>query len=511
MTHSLHAGIYALQGDATDRREVWESIARSTQSAAGGDYRLGPTPYPLRAYLLNEVACSPDRAVLRYRTIEANVRRKAGRPTLVELSVGNVFVGADDPDMLPIHIVDDHRYAGWARNVSAVRLTDHVGLVNKFVQRATSSGCRMRPDELRPHSLRSAEVANASGVKQRLDGNLVILFGDPIRFPDVSRDYLVVSKSGSAAERAAKQLAATFHALLRRHHERLPKIRAGPKVSADCTNLILLDDSLNLATRPAWLEALKAAEAEKVRFKLSKIGTLSNPFAARNLAFDLFHLAGGKAWQTAEPTTPFCALDAGHDAERKISRWVCVECDAQLEISSVGIRQTERAEHVPARILDSLWPQHREAILCRDGRMSQERAAIERRAAREHRAVIEVKKSPQAVLWRMQSGEPQPAAVGDTVEDSHGDLLLQTINASPRDYAHPVRLTVHGGDPIVLATRFLHQHAMPGLSLGSSRLSGALYFADLVSKTTGDGWTRAIGRGFNVPQVVPFATDCAQG
>lgn len=505
MTPSLHAGIYSLGRETADRREVWESLVGAAQKSAGNTYRPGNSRYPFRAYLLTEVARSSDRAILRYRTIEANVRRKPGCPTLVELSVGNSFVSAGDSGMIPLHIVDHPRYAEWARNTAAVSLTDHVHLVNRFVEHANSSGGGLQADRLLPHTLRPAEVANASGARQSLDSNLVALFGDPIRFPDPVRDYLVVTKCSQTAKNAATLLGAAFQRLLGRHYAKLPRIAAGPKVSADCTNLILLDESLNLTTRTGWLDALRTAESAGVRFKLSKVATLSNQFAVRNLAFDLFHLAGGRAWVTLEKPTHICALDAGHDAQRKVSRWVGVESDAHLEIRSVSVTPTERAEHVPARILESLWPKHREALLCRDGRMSQERAAIEKRAAREGREVIEVKKSPQAVLWRTQHGELQPAAAGDAVEDSHGDWLLQTIRTSPRDYAHPLRLTVHGADPVELATRFFHQHAMPGLSLGSSRLSGALYFADLVSKTTGDGWTRAIGRGFQVPQVVPLA------
>lgn len=93
---------------------------------------------------------------------------------------------------------------------------------------------------------------------------------------------------------------------------------------------------------------------------------------------------------------------------------------------------------------------------------------------------------------------------GDAAIDPHGDLLLQTVPQSVQDYIHPVRLTTHGADPITLATNFLHQQAVPGLSLfHMSRLPGALYYADLVSKLTGDGWPKAIGRGFFIPEIIP--------
>lgn len=129
---------------------------------------------------------------------------------------------------------------------------------------------------------------------------------------------------------------------------------------------------------------------------------------------------------------------------------------------------------------------------------------MEARAAAESRPLIEAKKSAKAILWQASENLERPAQFGDAVIDEHDEVLLQTVPQEIHDYIHPVRLALQGGDAVTLATTFLHQHAIPGLSLfRMSRLPGALYFADLVSKLTSDGWPKAVGRGFNIPHVIP--------
>ena len=97
-----------------------------------------------------------------------------------------------------------------------------------------------------------------------------------------------------------------------------------------------------------------------------------------------------------------------------------------------------------------------------------------------------------------------PGWAACTGADDHGEVLVQTVPQNVRDTIHPVRLSTGFARPEELAAVFLHQQAMPGLSLfHMSRLPGTLYFADLVSKLTADGWPKVIGRGFNLPAIVP--------
>ena len=108
------------------------------------------------------------------------------------------------------------------------------------------------------------------------------------------------------------------------------------------------------------------------------------------------------------------------------------------------------------------------------------------------------------MLWHVTGDRASAAKFGDGVIDEHGELLLQTVPQNVSDYIHPVRLSSQGGDAVAVATTFLHQHAMPGLSLfRMSRLPGTLYFADLVSKLSVDGWPKIVGRRFKIPHVIP--------
>lgn len=506
MTTALQAGIYAIQGaeGARDRIELWESMLGAVMRIKPGTYRV-TAEQPFRVVLLTEVARSMDRKIIRFRTIEANIRRKRGFPTLLDLGVGNLFTRSDEPELTPVHIVNDARYAVWARRAGAVGLTDHLSLCGRFVQHLQAAGWKVESDVLHSQQLRPVEVTNATGERFILAGKMAPLLRQPAIFPSTGSDFLVVAKSDEVAKRAARGLQGAFAALLGEHNAPLlPRLRTGRKVCRDCVNLILLDEQLDLNQSSAWLEGLRTEEESGTRFKLSKVSSLGQPYPARNIAFDLFHIAGGRAWRALEPQLPFCALDAGHDPEGRRSRWVKVETDADNAIVSVLARHTERAEHIPAGVISSLWPTQAAATLCRDGRLTQERSAVETRAARERRPLIEVKKSPKPVIWSMRDGRAVPSALGDAVIDSHDEILLQTTTPSAEEYVHPVRLAIQGGDPLQLATNFLHQHAVPALSLFHfPRLPGALYYADLVSKFTSDGWPKVIGRGFRVPLVVP--------
>ena len=269
-------------------------------------------------------------------------------------------------------------------------------------------------------------------------------------------------------------------------------------------NLVLLPDAQDLNDMPELRDTLRRAEANGTRLKMAKLGSMSKPYPAMNIAYDMFLLAGGKPWIPHEIQTAFCSMDAGHNKEQQKSRWVKVTTNASHTIAEVQVTDTGLAEHIPSVVLNAMWPMWAGGIICRDGKLSKEKAQMHHRADLEKSPLIESKKSPKAVLWRQSGDKLHPAEFGDAVIDPHGDLLLQTVPQSVHDYIHPVRLTTHGGDPVALATIYLHQQAVPGLSLfHMSRLPGSLYYADLISKLTGDGWPKAIGRGFKVPMIIP--------
>jgi hypothetical protein len=506
MNASLHCGIYVFEdgGESGDRRELWESLEGAVIRHAPGSYRPS-CPRPFNLLVLKEVTASPDNKYFRFRTIEANVRRKRGYPTLLELGLGNHFAEAGDQHLpAPPDILHDPRYAKWVRAAGAISLANHLRLCGHFVGQLRSAGRKVVADDVKACIIRPVEIENAAKQPLPFGSKLAPLFRDPAVLPSRELDFLVVHKSAQVASDAARHVEGAFVGLMGEKIARLlPSVRVSTRVDRGCVNLILLNEQLDLTRSGAWLCGLQAEEEAGTRFKLSKVGSLCKSYPARNIAADLFNLSGGCAWHPTKPLESICAMDAGHEHDGR-SRWAKVESTPGGSISQVLVRHTGLAEHIPAQILSELWPTGADAILCRDGRLSQERNTIQSRARRESRAIIEVKKSPKPILWRMLGDDPLPAALGDAVIDSHGDVLLQTIDSPPADYIRPVRLTAQGGDAISLAASFLDQHAIPSLTLFNlPRLPGALYYADLVSKFTKDGWPKAIGRGFRVPLIVP--------
>ena len=457
-----------------------------------------------RICLKSEASPSPDRKMVRYRTIEAAIRRRVGKPTLLDLCAGNLFslAGTMPPD--PMQIVNDPQYARWARHAGAISLSEHVRLIGLFVEDLLDAGWLLQHSPLNPIKISPPAVRNGRGVISLPVGRLQSVVQEPAQTTAGGLGFCVVYPESATAARAGERLTRAFAETFGRSAGRMPPVQNGRQLSGSMVNLLLLDDQSDLNNMPELRNELRVAEAAGSRFKLAKLSSLRSPYPARNIAYDMFVIAGGKPWVPAGPQPEFCSMDAGHDRERRISRWVKIESDAQQSLTQVAFHDTELAEHVPRTLVDTLWPAAQSGIICRDGKLAQEKAAMEARAAREGKSLMESKKSPKAILWKETDGRIQSADFGDGVFDDHGELLLQTVPQKADDYIHPVRLTMNGGDAIELATAYLHQHAIPGLSLfHMSRLPGTLYFADLVSKLSSDGWPKAIGRGFQIPGVIP--------
>ncbi len=484
-------------------RALWAEMAHDVASEFAEQY-IHLDNWGYRLCLKSQAEPSPDGSLVRYRTIDVGIRRHPGKPTLLDVSVGNMFAGAASDPPVPLHIVDDLRYARWARLAGQVSLEEHASLVHRFTQDLMDAGWALEHARMTPFRILPPEVRNGRGIRVLPTEKFHVLAQYPASMPDPAVEMAVVWPGRVNAERAAAQATASLQRLLRSAGVQLPKVVPVPRIDPNAVNLVLLDDRADLANMPDLRSELRAAEESGVRFKLAKLSSLAQPYPAQNIVWDMFQIAGGKSWVPNKPQPAFCSLDAGHDRTAVRSRWVKVESDQRQEITAVKVLDTQLAEHIPAEQLDDLWPADPAAVLCRDGKLSQERSALERRAAAESRPVIEVKKSPKAMLWHASESDVRPAQFGDCVIDEHGELLLQTMPQNVRDYIHPIRLASQGDDAIALATLLLHQHSMPGLSLfRMSRLPGTLYFADLVSKLTVDGWPKVVGRGFRIPHVIP--------
>ena len=83
---------------------------------------------------------------------------------------------------------------------------------------------------------------------------------------------------------------------------------------------------------------------------------------------------------------------------------------------------------------------------------------------------------------------------------------MQPTGQNMPDAKKPIRLTIDENQDkaIELAQSFFEHYGMPSLSLfNTSRLPGTLYFADLISKLTEDGWIKIIGHGLRIDDVIP--------
>lgn len=503
--HVLNASVFTLPEPSrrSAASELWAEMAEDLKAESPERYVTNANAH-YRICIKDECLASPDRLVVRYRTIEAAIRRRAGRPTLLDLSVGNLFSPATSRQPEAIHIVNDPRYAQWARHASQVSLQQHVRLSSQFIEDLLDAGWAVEPANLKPVNIPAPRVSNGDRTCSLPTEKFAQLARRPAAWPSSGVDIAIVAYGKTYTEWAASQVQRAMEALFGQAARWRPRISLAAAPEPGSMNLVLIDEQLQLEAQPEVKAALRAAEAAGICFKLARPSSLGKTYPAQNIVYDMFQIAGGKPWLPAEPQSPFCSVDAGHKMDQHKSRWVTVETNAQHAIVRVRAINTALAEHIPQGVLSQLWPVLPNSILCRDGRLSKERGTFESRVAAEGRAFMEAKKSPKAVLWRGSSDDLAPAQFGDGVIDDHGDLLLQTVKQDANDYIHPVRLTCQRDEGLALATEFLHQQAVPGLSLyRQSRLPGALYFADLVSKLTADGWTKVVGRGFKVPQVVP--------
>jgi hypothetical protein len=501
----LRASIYGLMEPSrrVSARELWAEIAGNVAAEFSDDYLYDDD----RGYGLvvrADPVLSPDKVIVRYRTIRASIRRRSGAPTLLDLSVGNLFSRTESPMPDPVQVVDDPRYAQWARHAGQVPLDAHAALIERFIADVQDAGWGLEQATLRPLRIAAPQVRNGAGVRALPTGKFHQMARAPAASPPADIGLVIVEPRLGFSPRAAWPIEQAIQSLFGQRGAWAPRITSANEPRVGAVSLIVLDDRSDLADEHDLREMLRHAESRGCGFKLAKASSIAKPYPAQNIAYDLFAIAGGRPWVPADAQPALCSLDAGHDKPGGRSRWVKVETDRQHAIVCVKVIDTQLAEHIPADVLPPLWPGDPGAILCRDGRMSKERALIETRAASEHRRLIEAKKSPTAILWRGSDSERSPALFGDAVVDEHGEVLIQTVPQDVRDYKHPVRLTVSGGDPVGMTTAFLHQQAVPGLSLfHMSRLPGALYFADLVSKLTSDGWPKAVGRGFRIPGIIP--------
>ncbi|MDZ7790376.1 MAG: hypothetical protein U5L08_07785 [Xanthomonadales bacterium] len=230
--------------------------------------------------------------------------------------------------------------------------------------------------------------------------------------------------------------------------------------------------------------------------------------ACTNLTFDLFMLAGGIPWTTAveQDDATVLGLDAGHNRGQRWSRWVCAQVNVGDDATSCSVVRTELAEHIPATAIERLVPSDpaaRSLTVFRDGRFHSE----DKRDIAPEGMTVSVVKHPRAVLYRQLNGHLQPARFGDALLYPDGRALLQSSsnNGTTSQWKMPLRLSTEHRDQIEhaihLTTILCRQ---PALGVWQQpRLPAPIYWADLISKTTSEGWPKVVGRGLGLEPIIP--------
>ena len=398
--------------------------------------------------------------------------------------------------------------AQWLRNVSDISLNAHLHAVSVWFRAAENAGWQPRRLPLEELELEEPSILSGRG-RQRIQEPFksIILAKAPVRSPQ-RIDLTMISRVRDA--RAMSAVEAAF----RRWWPSLPvsirhaDIDQMPGIDPPGLSLLVIPNDEDIHRSP-WIDWLLTSEAGGRRFRIVREPTLHSSEACTNLTLDLFMIAGGIPWTAAvdEQDGTVLGLDAGHNRDQRWSRWVCARLDVRDNATSCNIVKTELAEHIPGNAIARLLPDDRAArglTVFRDGRFHSE----DRREIAPEGMTVSVAKHPQAVLYRQLNGHLRPARFGDALRYPDDRVLLQT--SSNRDvtssWKMPIRVSTetsgHLTRAISLTTLLCRQPALGVYH--QPRLPSPIYWADLISKTTAEGWPKVVGRGLGLESIIPM-------
>lgn len=486
-------------------RDLWVKICSDLSSRFPDTYKPDKGRH-FKVTLKNEMMVSRSKTLARLRVIHVSIRRAPGKPSLLDISVRNEFSSVSSQYCDPISDISAKypEEVRWINSAQKIPLADHLRLIESFLLNSHTVGWDFTPAKLEVFTLPAAKIRNGRSEFIYGEVSRAKLIKNPYQDLPANVNFVVGSSDFEQARIVADRLQTSVADLLGPSSCQVPTVFARQRLSQRDVNLWLLDDNCDLAELPELRANMRYAEERGIKFKLCKFGSTGNRAALANISYDMCLIAGLIPYVPITETPNICAVDAGHSSKKKMSRWVYVESDNKQVISKVKVFDTERAENLPDRLFDCVWPKQEGAIFCRDGRFSRERPYFESRAKIEKKELIECKKSPASIIWRSAGEGTFASLAGDCVVDPHGEFLLQTINQNINDYIRPLRLRVHSEEALEVATQFYQHQAMPGLSLfNSSRLPGTLYYADLISKLNTSGWPKVVGRGLNLGEIIP--------
>ncbi|NKI35128.1 hypothetical protein HFP89_08110 [Wenzhouxiangella sp. XN79A] len=397
--------------------------------------------------------------------------------------------------------------AQWLRSASDLSLTTHLHAASVWFRAARAAGWNPERIPLEPVDQPALAIRNGKGSSALEEPFKSIVIGRvPLRSP--SRvDLTIVGRTmngqaSAAIEAAFRKWWPDLSISIRKTEILRDRLMEPPAIG-----VLMIPDNEDIYDSP-WIDWLRASEAAGHRFRIVRESTLRSSSACTNLAFDLFMLAGGIPWTAAvsERDGAVLGLDAGHDRDRRRSRWVCSRVEIDENAISCSIVGTELAEHLPGSAIDRLLPEdraRRALTVFRDGRFHTE----SRQEISPNGMTVSVVKHPRAVLYRNRDGKLHPARFGDALIYPDSRLLLQT--SSNRDtvsgWKMPIRIGVNDPNLISRATSLTTLLCrQPALGVfHQPRLPAPVYWADLISKTTADGWPKVVGRGLGLESIIP--------
>jgi len=397
--------------------------------------------------------------------------------------------------------------AKWVRNVSDISLTAHIHAVSTWFRAAESAGWNPRRMPLTEIFPKKRFIIWGQG-RKLLEGPFksIILARSPLRIPR-RIDLNLVTRTQYARSIEA------FEAAFRRFWPSLPvsirhaRIEHFPMIAPPALSLLAIPDDEDIVNSP-WIDWLRKSEAAGSLFKIVRQQSLRSSQALSNMCFDLFMLAGGVPWAAdiEEQDATVLGLDAGHNRDERWSRWVCARLKVGDNTISCCTTRTELAEHIPTAAAGRILPTGGDSevlTVFRDGRfMSESPQDISPRGM-----TVSVVKHPRAVLYRQFGSRLRSAKFGDALLYPDGRVLLQT--SSNRDvgsnWKMPIRISVEHREQIeraVYLTVLLCRQPALGV-YQQPRLPSPVYWADLISKTTSDGWPKVVGRGLGLESIIP--------
>lgn len=437
-----------------------------------------------------------DRSHSCERIVCAGIRRTSDQACL-ELAIANEF----RPDFANEDLPRSVAYQKWRKSASEIPWREHVELIRKVIIDLQEIGW----------FLPLAQSSAMTELSFRLETRKSTLSSFPTKVSNLASSPL---RSVTAPEIAVKgtwreaPVSRISGALNESAHSPLftdrPTFRAARLADPCQASIVLVPQTGDLDARSEEIGQIAELEAAEQIFSVCKPSSLCNRFPLGNVLFGLGMRLGAIPWTTrVSHESVITAMDAGHRAEERKSRWVVATYDTKSHQTKLHVRDGALEENLDDLFSDeSVGSDGGQTELWRDGKLhARDRGLIESRFP--SAPVVEIIKRPDAVLFRGSLDDPLPPRPGDAVVGPDGSVLVQN-SVCERDgsYLRPIRARSSDMAPETLCADLIALTARPTRSLFHvSSLPAPIYFADRASKLSLQGWLSAVGNGWRLPPI----------